>query len=404
MVYLRLLRVPHLRTLLIAAIVGRLPIGINPLALVLFIRDERGDYGTAGLVAGALALGSGLLAPLAGRAVDRFSLSVLVPIACGHAVGIVGVVLLAPTAVPVVVLCLVAFLAGSLLPPVTSVLRVLYPSLLRGREELLPSAFALDAVATDMIFAVGPLIVAGVMAIASPQAALLVSPFVVVGGCATFAALVPAEIRADRAAAASASSRGDGWRLGALGNPGIRILAVTMLPLGVSFGALEVMIPAFTRDHHSAGSAGILLAVWSVASAAGGFAYGIIERGRAVVVHGALVVVLALTTAPVLFATSPVVLGLMLVAAGLPVGPIVATRNQLAGALAPRGVETEAYTWVLTAMVAGIAAGAAIAGVLIDASGWRAATAAGVVAALLGGVGTLAGHRTLSAAMARVSA
>jgi MFS family permease len=401
MVYLRLLRVPHLRGLLIAMVLGRLPIGINPLALVLFIRHTRGDFGTAGLVAGCLALGSGLLAPLAGRAVDRFGLGLIVPIAGGHALGVIGLVVLAPSAVGVVVLCLVAFVAGALLPPVSSVLRVLYPELLRGNEDLLPAAFALDSVATDLIFAIGPLIVAVLLTFASAQAALIVSAVVVVGGSAAFAALVPARIRADRAAATADQPRGGAWRLGALGNPGIRVLAITMLPMGISAGALEVVIPAFCSDRGVPSASGILLAVWSIASAAGGFSYGILARGRPVVVHGVLVGVLAVATAPILLASSPLVLGVLLVVAGLPFGPIIATRNQLAGTLAQRGEETEAYTWVLTAMVAGIALGAATAGALIDASGWRAATAAAAGAALLGGLGTLLGHRSLNAALAR---
>jgi hypothetical protein len=53
-VYLRLLRLPRLGRLLLAMLLARLPIGVNGLAIVLFLRAETGSFATAGLVAGAL--------------------------------------------------------------------------------------------------------------------------------------------------------------------------------------------------------------------------------------------------------------------------------------------------------------------------------------------------------------
>jgi hypothetical protein len=45
----------------------------------------------------------------------------------------------------------------------------------------------------------------------------------------------------------------------------------------------------------------------------------------------------------------------------------------MASTLAPAGTLTEAFTWVITATVAGVAAGNAMAGLVIDASSWRIA-------------------------------
>jgi MFS family permease len=395
MVYVHLLRVPRLGRLLAAMVLARLPVGINPLAIVLFVSAERGGFATAGLVVGALALGSGVAAPLAGRAVDRFGRGLLVPIALGHGAALIALVALVPTAVPAAALCAIAFVGGGLLPPVSSVMRALYPRLLRGEPQLLPAAFALDAVATDLLFAGGPLLVAAIVAVASPQGALVLSAAVASAGCAAFVALIPAEVRGEPAA----GRPGGGWGFGALADPGIRILTATMLPLGVSFGAIEVVIPAFVREHGATEAAGLLLAVWSVASAAGGFWYGFAVQDRSLAVHRVAVAALALTTAPLLLSSSPLMMALLLIPAGLPVGPLVAARNQLVGALAPRGVETEAYTWVLTALVAGMALGAALGGVLIDVADWRAATAAAVAAAVVGAVGALGGHATLRCAL-----
>ena len=59
----------------------------------------------------------------------------------------------------------------------------------------------------------------------------------------------------------------------------------------------------------------------------------------------------------VLFAaTSPATMALLVILAGLPIAPLIASRNQLVERVAPRGTATEAFTWPLTALVAGVVA------------------------------------------------
>jgi hypothetical protein len=57
------------------------------------------------------------------------------------------------------------------------------------------------------------------------------------------------------------------------------------------------------------------------------------------------------------------------------IAPVVATRDELAGIVAPTTVRTEAYTWPLTGLVAGAALGAATSGSLADATSWQAPSA-----------------------------
>ena len=70
--YAEVLRVPHVAALIAATLLARFPIGINALAVVLDLRAERGSFVVAGAVAGALAAGSGVGAPVQGRLVDAF--------------------------------------------------------------------------------------------------------------------------------------------------------------------------------------------------------------------------------------------------------------------------------------------------------------------------------------------
>src|SRR5919202_4528246 len=69
--YLAILRVRAARNPFLSSVVGRLPISMVPLALVLLVQQVRGSYAVAGLVTGAYALGATLGTPVLGRLVDR---------------------------------------------------------------------------------------------------------------------------------------------------------------------------------------------------------------------------------------------------------------------------------------------------------------------------------------------
>ncbi len=117
---------------------------------------------------------------------------------------------------------------------------------------------------------------------------------------------------------------------------------------------------------------------------AGGLAYGARARGDVARAHRWITFAMPFGLLPAALATSPWVMALLVLPAGLLRAPFVATRNELAGAAAPPGAETEAYTWALTALVSGVASGQALAGALADASGWRAAVLLAAGAAAVG--------------------
>ena len=66
-------------------------------------------------------------------------------------------------------------------------------------------------------------------------------------------------------------------------------------------------------------------------------------------------------------------MALLVLPAGCCIAPLLATRNELVGGVAPPGMRTEAYTWPVTSFVGGIGAGAALAGSLVESPGWRTA-------------------------------
>ena len=174
--YAAVLRTPHVGALFAATLLARFPIGINALAIILYLREERGSFAVAGVVAGALAAGSGIGAPVQGRLVDMLGpRRVLVPLGFVHAAALGAIVAGTEAGAPVAVLVACGFVAGFAIPPTSSVLRSMWPTLLRDRPELMQAAYALDSVMIELIFVLGPLVTALIAAALAPQAALVVS-------------------------------------------------------------------------------------------------------------------------------------------------------------------------------------------------------------------------------------
>lgn len=390
---------PYVAPLIAATLLARFPIGINALAIILYLRAERGSFAVAGAVAGALAAGSGVGAPIQGRLVDAFGQRrVLPPLGAIHAAALGAIVATADAGAPAAVLIAFGLLAGLAIPPTSSVLRSMWPALLREQPELIPTAYALDSVMIELIFILGPLLTAAVATVLSPQAALVVSALSVIAGTVGFTALPPS--RAMRPAA----DRPRAGLLGALGSPGVRTLVITSLPAGVGIGICEVTLPAFSHDMGAASTAGVLLALWSIGSAGGGLVYGAL-RNRPPLnrVHIAVAAALPVSLLPMGAAPSVAVMALLVIPAGLFVAPLLATRNKLIGWVAPEGASTEAYTWPVTAFVGGIAVGSALAGTIVEEGSWRTAFLIAGAFAAVGALVAVARRRTVVQAVAGAS-
>jgi MFS family permease len=368
--YARVFRAPHARELLLAEIPARLPVGINGLAIVLFIRAHVGSYAAAGAVAAAFGAALGLTSPLIGRLFDRRGLrQTALPLVALHSACMIGLVVAGLGGASVLVCAALAVGAGALLPPLGAISRSLWPRILRDEEPgLLATALAIEGVLMELIFTVGPLLVAAIAAFGDPAAALVLSPALLIAGWLLYLLQEPVRTWV---ISEHADSHG---RLGALRSPGIRTLMLCTLPMGFCFGGMEVTLPAFAEHHGSRPLAGLLVATWSIGSAAGGLWYGArawtSPPGRRYARLAALLPIgyLPLALAPSIAAMIPLAL-----LAGLCIAPTLTAGNQIAGDVAPIGAETEAYTWPVTSLVLGLAIGNWAAGAIVDAVDWRAA-------------------------------
>ena len=193
------------------------------------------------------------------------------------------------------------------------------------------AAYALDSTMIELIFISGPLLTAVIAALTSPAGALIVSAVAVIAGTAIFTALPPTRhVEPEH-------ERTKGL-LGALASPGVRTLVLISLPTGIGIGMLEVGIPAFSRAEGAAAMAGVLLAIWSVGSGIGGLLYGTLPRRAGLYrTHLFVAALLPLTLIPLAFAPSVWVMALLVIPAGCCIAPLLATRNELVGGVAPAG-------------------------------------------------------------------
>src|SRR5262245_31648233 len=70
--YTTLLQLREVREVFAASLIGRLPIGVTGLAILLFVQTTLGSFAQAGAAAGFYLAGLSLVAPILGRLIDRF--------------------------------------------------------------------------------------------------------------------------------------------------------------------------------------------------------------------------------------------------------------------------------------------------------------------------------------------
>jgi predicted MFS family arabinose efflux permease len=394
--YLAVLRLPHARPLLLASLVGRLANATGPLSVVLFVQEQTGSLAQAGAASAAIALASGLLAPVRGRLVDRYGQRrCLAPMALGFAAALAGMVAAAgPGPAAVAATVGLAAVAGAVAPPLGASMRVLWVSL-AGQGPRLQTAYALDAVLDELLFVVGPLLAGGLATLYRPAAGVLATAGLVLAGTLGFVASPVSREQAGRPAAGAGRA---GWA-GAMAAPGLRILVLSLTGVGAAIGIWQIGLVGAAREAGSPEAASLSLAAWAAASGVGGLWYGSRTwRRPAGQRYLALLALLVLAGAIMAAAGSPVAMGAVVVLVGAVLAPLESSAYLLAAELAPAGTLTESGTWLNTAINVTAAAGMVGAGALVDRAGVPATLAVACTCTAAGLLVALAGHERLGAA------
>lgn len=360
------------------SLVGRTPVTAIGLLLVLHVQDLTGRFSVAGVIAGAFSLGLSASAPVFGRLIDRRGQARVVSFGAAVVTAALTGIALMPADAPAGAIAALAAVTGLTMPPLGSCVRALWVDSVDPERR--HAFFAIDSAATEMTYFVGPVVLAGAIGGWSTRAAIAACAALVAVGAGAF--VTRPAVRAWRSAERHESL------LGPLGSPAVRSLLGMLAFAGIVFGAVEVGVAAVAEQAGSEGAAGPLLGAWALGSIVGALitARSAAPRDparRAVV----LLALLALAHVPLVLTGDPLLLAPLLVLGGLSIAPALSTIFALLGDAAPGGTVTEAFTWATTAIVGGIACGAALGGALADsghAAPFALAAGAGVLSTVVG--------------------
>jgi predicted MFS family arabinose efflux permease len=355
----------------------RMPIGTVGLGTLLHLRELTGSIAFAGSIVGAQLIAMAATAPFLGRLVDRRGPSGVL-VACGVVCPIALAVMLAagPLGLSRAAILAVALVAGASSPPLTVLVRTLWRMRLQD-PALRQTAFAMDAVALEVAYTIGPALIAIAVAVGPPGAPLALA-------LAFTAAAVPTMFASGGLDWWVASGPVERHLLGPLRDRRLLVLYATTFALAVSFGAIEVAYPAFGRAVGRDAWGPALLAICSIGSAIGGIAYGGLHL-RAPLAHQvpiAMALIAAGLAAHVPVA-DPWLLALVAGLAGVLIAPAMTMVSLLVAEFAPSKYATEAFTWSATAIVTGLGAGMAVAGTLTERFGTGSTFAMSAAAAAI---------------------
>ena len=383
-----LLRTPGALRFTVAGLVGRMPISMLGIGTVLLVQDRRDSYALAGLVSAAYALGLAGLGPLLSRLVDRRGQRRVLPGALVlSAVGVVGVVLLAPPGAPVALLLLAAAVMSAGPSQLGSCARARWSAALAQRPTELPRAYAWEAVVDEVVFVLGPLAVV-LCALIDPAIGLLAALSLGVGGTLAFVAQHSTEppLHAPQAGHRSA-----------MAVPGLRTVTLSMLFVGLLFGTVEVAMVAFATERGSTSGAGILLALVAGGSALAGLGYGALHLTAPLPRRYLLSTwLLALGLLPLLLAPSVALMAPAALLAGFAISPTLICAFALVEQLVPVAARTEGFSWLNSGLGVGVAMGFALSGAIADTAGARTAFLVALGGALAAGMVVLLGRRSLA--------
>ncbi|WP_214109486.1 MFS transporter [Acrocarpospora catenulata] len=378
--YRRVLGLPGVRNLMILALFSRLPQTATGLVLTLHVVKTLGLSWTHAGVAGAAAtVGMAVGAPLLGRWIDRrgarpvIALTTLVQLAFW---------VVAP-ALPYPALVVLAGVGGLLVLPSFGLIRQCVAAMVPKEDHR--TGFALDSMATEASFMVGPaLAAAGVTALSSATAMWIIAAGFVLAGTALYVLNPPT-----RSAEEEAADTGE--RV-----PRRRWLTARLVTVLLAAGTLTFTLTATdlaivsTLEHRGAtGWVGLVIALWCFASLIGGFVYGGLSRGLSPFM---LIVALCALTVPVgLVGGGWWWLSLALVPCGLLCAPALSATVDVVNQSVPTTVRGEALGLHGTFLTIGVSAAGPVTGFIIDHAGpgWAFA-GAGLVGLVLTGLAALA--------------
>jgi MFS family permease len=398
--------------------IARIPHSAAGVLLTLHIVLSLGEgYAAAGAAAAVMTIGIALGAPWRGRRVDMVGLrKALIPSVISETV-IWSIV----PHVPYAWLLPLVFVGGLFTLPIFSVVRQSLGVMVDGDQRR--SAFALDSIATELVFMIGPA-VGAIVATSGFSAVGLTAVGISVSVAGLFlmwfnpptrsdASCTPEEsaarAAADLAAAEAAmvasapghvQEAASEMAPAAMSRTGLRnrvarnftwftvsvaALFAVAAGSGMVLSGSDVSIVGLLERGGHQNEIGIVFFFWCAASVVGGIIYGAMKRSVSPML---LLLGMAALTIPMGFAHDTWTLAVLSILPGLLCAPVLSASSEKVADLVDEERRGEAMGWYGSALTAGIAFGAPLAGIFIDtvgpSGGFASVGSAGVVLCIAG--------------------
>jgi len=390
--YFKLFTAPGSKAFSSAGLIARLPVSMTGIGIITMLSQVRGSYWLAGAVAATFAFSMALLAPQIARAADRHGQSRVLPYATGiSAIALLLLLLCTHYRAPDWTLFVFAALAGGM-PSISAMVRARWSEIYRGTPQL-HTAFSFESVLDEVAFIIGPPIAVGLSVSLFPEAGPLVAALLLVAGVTAFAL--------QKSTQPPVYALNNQRQRAILAMPSMQILVLALIALGTIVGTVDVISVAFAEQQGQPAAASIVLSVYAFGSCLAGLIFGAMKIPvplPRLFLYAAFAT--AFTTLPLLWVHSVLTLAAAMFVAGLFFAPTMIVAMGLVENIVPPSRLTEGLTWMVTGLGIGVALGAALAGLAIDAAGITAGFSvtltAGLVVLLVAAGGYRLMRRTLA--------
>jgi MFS family permease len=364
---------------ILVAFLGRIPLAMSQLGVLVLVSSELDSYGAGGAAAGILAVANAIGSPLAGALADRVGQRpvVLVQSLVGAA-GLATVVLVTDPGTPRALIFLAAAVTGFAMPQVGPLARVRWRPITQDegdQRRLVDAAFSYEGAADEASFVLGPAMIGVLAIIAEPAGALLAAALLLAVFGSWFAVHPTSALVAKRSTTGGAGPA-------RLWTVAFTVLVLAQLCVGTIFGSVQTGTAVLATAEGHAGLAGLIHAVLGIGSVTAGLAITALPE-RILYATRMLVAAVGLLVlaAPLLLVDSIGSLVAVIALLGFAVAPYMISNFALAGILVPVHRVGTAMTLLAGATGIGYALGASVAGRLADEGGHTPAFAVTVTAA-----------------------
>lgn len=368
------------------ALVARFPYAMMVVGVLTLVVAGRGSLGIGGLTSAMVGIGTAIFGPLIGSAADRFGQRLVVMLAgLASSLALLTMSWVVYSPLPDAAVLAAAFVIGATTPQVPPMSRSRLVGIIarrivpERRTAVTTSTMAYESAVDELTFVFGPMIVGLLAATMSPAAPVIGAAVLTLIFVTAFALHSSVhEVPSNRSAGVVAAPARELLR------PGLVVVLVGVLGIGLFFGSLLTALTSAMSDAGHAESAGLVYGVMGIGSAA--FALGSALFPAGFTLHARWIVfplIMVVGTAALLVVEAMPLLLVVLLVLGIGLGPTLVVVYSIASDRSPRGRGATVMTMATTGIVVGQSAASAINGHIAETAGTQAALLAPLAAASL---------------------